>query len=59
MENTTNTFQNGNSEIILHADGRVELLDYSTINTSPLYNEDLAPVKEAEVRDWLNDFRLQ
>lgn len=38
-------------ETILHIDGRVELRDYSTINTSPLYNEDLAPVPVAK-RDW-------
>lgn len=38
-------------EVINHPDGRVELRDYSTINTSPLYNEDLAPVPVAK-RDW-------
>src|SRR5215475_14522653 len=41
----------GSSETILHADGRVELRDYSTIESSPLYNEDLAPVPIAE-RNW-------
>ena len=39
------------TETILHADGRVELQDYSTINTSPLYNEDLAPVPVVK-RNW-------
>ena len=34
-----------------HADGRVELLDTSLIEKSPLYNEDLAPVPVAR-RDW-------
>ena len=37
--------------VIRHADGRVELSDYATIRTSPLYNEDLAPVPIAE-RNW-------
>src|SRR5215475_2965222 len=41
----------GSSETILHADGRVELRDYSTIESSPLYNEDLAPVPVAK-RNW-------
>ena len=27
-----------------HADGRVELIDVSRVERSPLYNEDLAPV---------------
>ena len=40
-----------NSETINHPDGRVELRDYAAINTSPLYNEDLAPVPVAK-RDW-------
>ncbi len=35
----------------VHADGRVELLDTSRIERSPLYNEDLAPVPVAR-RDW-------
>src|SRR5437660_5285234 len=39
------------SEVIQHADGRVELRDYSTISSSPLYNEDLAPVPVA-ARNW-------
>lgn len=38
-------------ETINYPDGRVELRDYSTINTSPLYNEDLAPVPVVK-RDW-------
>lgn len=42
---------NLDSEAIHHPDGRIELRDYSTINTSPLYNEDLAPVPVAK-RDW-------
>jgi NCS1 family nucleobase:cation symporter-1 len=33
-----------------HADGRVELLDTSRIEASPLYNADLAPVPVAERR---------
>ncbi|OLE54153.1 MAG: nitrate reductase [Acidobacteria bacterium 13_1_20CM_3_53_8] len=40
-----------NSEVIQHADGRVELRDYSSIKSSPLYNEDLAPVPVAR-RNW-------
>ncbi len=39
------------SEVIRHADGRVELRDYAAINSSPLYNEDLAPVPVAK-RNW-------
>src|SRR5499426_946582 len=42
---------NGEHETILHADGRVELRDYSSIESSPLYNEDLAPVPVAR-RNW-------
>src|SRR5499426_2201994 len=42
---------NGEHETILHADGRVELRDYSSIESSPLYNEDLAPVPVAK-RNW-------
>jgi NCS1 family nucleobase:cation symporter-1 len=40
-----------NSEVIQHADGRVELRDYRTISSSSLYNEDLAPVP-IEKRNW-------
>ena len=40
-----------NSETIDHPDGRVELRDPKTISSSPLYNEDLAPVPVAE-RNW-------
>jgi len=36
---------------IVHADGRVELADASSIAGSPLYNEDLAPVPVAR-RTW-------
>ncbi|MBO0860969.1 MAG: NCS1 family nucleobase:cation symporter-1 [Chloracidobacterium sp.] len=39
------------AEIIYHKDGRVELRDHSTIESSPLCNEDLAPVPVAK-RDW-------
>ena len=39
------------SEVIRHADGRVELRDYGLISSSPLYNEDLAPVPIAK-RNW-------
>src|SRR5262247_3545843 len=39
------------SETIRHTDGRVELRDYSSIESSPLYNEDLAPVPVAK-RNW-------
>ncbi|HKX28897.1 MAG TPA: NCS1 family nucleobase:cation symporter-1 [Blastocatellia bacterium] len=42
---------NGDVENILHPDGRVELRDLSTISSSPLYNEDLAPVPVAK-RNW-------
>lgn len=35
------------SETIHHPDGRVELRDHSTIESSPLYNHDLAPVPVA------------
>jgi NCS1 family nucleobase:cation symporter-1 len=42
---------NVDTEVIQHADGRVELRDYATIKRSPLYNEDLAPVPVAK-RDW-------
>src|ERR687883_390425 len=38
-------------EVIQHADGRVELRDYSVISSSPLYNSDLAPVP-MEKRNW-------
>lgn len=34
-------------EVIHHPDGRVELRDYATITSSPLYNKDLAPVPVA------------
>src|SRR5689334_3945841 len=39
------------SDVHLHADGRVELSDRSRIEASPLYNEDLAPVPIAR-RTW-------
>ena len=42
---------NETSETIHHPDGRVELRDYASINSSPLYNEDLAPVP-IEKRNW-------
>jgi len=42
---------NGNSQVIYHPDGRVELRDHSSISSSPLYNEDLAPVPVAK-RNW-------
>jgi nucleobase:cation symporter-1, NCS1 family len=42
---------NNNAETIHHSDGRVELRDYTTINTSPLYNHDLAPVPIKQ-RNW-------
>ena len=32
------------SEVINHEDGRVELKSLDDIKTSPLYNDDLAPV---------------
>ena len=35
----------------VHPDGRVELKDTSRIVTSPLYNEDLAPIPVAR-RNW-------
>ena len=40
-----------NPEVIHHADGRVELRDPETISSSPLYNEDLAPVPVSR-RNW-------
>ncbi|MGB9178318.1 MAG: NCS1 family nucleobase:cation symporter-1 [Pyrinomonadaceae bacterium] len=42
---------NADAEVIQHEDGRVELRDYSSIKSSPLYNEDLAPVPVAK-RNW-------
>ena len=39
------------SEVREHADGRVELIDSASLRSSPLYNEDLAPVPVAK-RDW-------
>ena len=39
------------SLVIQHPDGRVELRDYAAISSSPLYNEDLAPVPVAK-RNW-------
>ncbi|MEA2570155.1 MAG: nucleobase:cation symporter, family [Acidobacteriota bacterium] len=39
------------AEVIQHDDGRVELRDRSSIESSPLYSEDLAPVPVAK-RDW-------
>jgi NCS1 family nucleobase:cation symporter-1 len=42
---------NGDSEVIQHADGRVELRDQAAIRSSPLFNEDLAPVPVAR-RNW-------
>ncbi len=42
---------NNNHEIVHHPDGRVELRDHSAIASSPLYNEDLAPVPVAN-RNW-------
>ncbi len=41
----------GNSEEILHADGRVELRDPEALRASSLFNEDLAPVAVAR-RTW-------
>ena len=42
---------NNSSEVIQHPDGRVELRDYALISSSPIYNEDLAPVP-VEKRTW-------
>jgi NCS1 family nucleobase:cation symporter-1 len=42
---------NEDEEVIQHEDGRVELRDYRAISSSPLYNEDLAPVPVAK-RNW-------
>jgi nucleobase:cation symporter-1, NCS1 family len=39
------------SEIVRHTDGRVELRDHASIESSPLYNEDLAPVPVSR-RNW-------
>jgi len=41
----------GNAGEIVHADGRVELADASALASSPLWNEDLAPVPLAR-RNW-------
>jgi nucleobase:cation symporter-1, NCS1 family len=41
----------GNAETIQHPDGRVELKDYESVSSSPLYNEDLAPVPVRK-RNW-------
>jgi NCS1 family nucleobase:cation symporter-1 len=41
----------GNAGEIVHADGRVELADASALASSPLWNEDLAPVPVAR-RNW-------
>ncbi|HEX8136174.1 MAG TPA: NCS1 family nucleobase:cation symporter-1 [Pyrinomonadaceae bacterium] len=43
--------RHSDDEVIQHGDGRVELRDYRTISSSPLYNEDLAPVP-IERRNW-------
>jgi NCS1 family nucleobase:cation symporter-1 len=42
---------NSDNEVIYHSDGRVELRDRAAIESSPLYNEDLAPVPVAK-RNW-------
>ena len=42
---------NGNAGEIVHADGRVELTVASALASSPLWNEDLAPVPVAR-RNW-------
>jgi NCS1 family nucleobase:cation symporter-1 len=39
------------NEVIRHEDGRVELVSEESIRSSPLYNEDLAPVPVAR-RNW-------
>ncbi|HEY8225309.1 MAG TPA: NCS1 family nucleobase:cation symporter-1 [Pyrinomonadaceae bacterium] len=39
------------SDTIEHPDGRVELRDVSSVSSSPIYNEDLAPVPVAR-RNW-------
>ncbi len=41
----------GDSEVVEHPDGRVQLRDAASIRSSPLYNDDLAPVP-IERRDW-------
>ena len=48
-----------NTETIQHADGRVELKSEALreIETSPLYNEDLAPVP-VEKRNWTTVERM-
>lgn len=42
---------NNDPEVIQHPDGRVELRNYALISSSPIYNEDLAPVP-VEKRNW-------
>ncbi len=40
-----------NADVLVHDDGRVELRDRTSIESSPLYSEDLAPVPVAQ-RNW-------
>jgi NCS1 family nucleobase:cation symporter-1 len=40
-----------NGEVIRHADGRVELADRTSIESSPLYSHDLAPIAVQD-RNW-------
>jgi NCS1 family nucleobase:cation symporter-1 len=40
-----------NREVIEHADGRVEMVDSTSVESSPLYNHDLAPVPVSK-RTW-------
>src|SRR6187200_1629673 len=42
---------NNSPDTIQHPDGRVELRDYASISSSPLFNEDLAPVPISK-RNW-------
>src|SRR4026208_1948222 len=42
---------NNSPDTIQHPDGRVELREYASISSGPLYNEDLAPVP-VEKRNW-------
>src|ERR1035438_4733241 len=42
---------NAAGDEVVHADGRVELADTSALESSPLYNEDLAPIPIAR-RTW-------
>src|SRR5215510_13952952 len=51
MTATLTHLMNNDPEVIEHGDGRLELRDYQAITSSPLYNDDLAPVP-VQRRNW-------